>query len=42
MLWMLSESAAEDIDDTDKGWCIPFDGNSSIDFIIPEAWSWNV
>jgi len=39
---MLSESAAEDIDDTDEGGCVPFDCNSSVDFIIPEAWSWDV
>jgi hypothetical protein len=32
-----SESAAEDVDDTDKGRGVPLDGDSSIDFVVPEA-----
>ena len=32
-----SESAAEDVDDADKGRGVPLDGDSSIDFVVPEA-----
>lgn len=32
-----SQSTAEDVDNTDQGRSIPFDSNSSIYFIIPEA-----
>lgn len=34
-----SEGAAENVDDTDEWGWIPFDGNGSIDLIVPEAWS---
>lgn len=37
-----SEGAAEDIDDTDEGRCIPFDGDSAVDFVVPEARTGNV
>jgi len=33
----VSECASEDIDDADECGRIPFDGDSSIDFVVPEA-----
>lgn len=32
-----SQSATEDVDDTDEGRCVPLNGNSAVDFIVPEA-----
>ena len=38
----MSESASEDIDDTDERRSIPFNSDSSIHLIIPEAGARNV
>ena len=32
-----SECASEDIDDADQGGCVPFDSDSAVDFVVPEA-----
>lgn len=37
-----SEGAAEDVDDTDEGRSIPLDGDSAVDFVVPEARAGNV
>ena len=39
---MGSESASKDVNDADEGACIPFDGDSAIDFVVPEAGAGNV
>lgn len=42
MSYCQSQCASEDIHDANKSWGIPFDGDSSVNFIIPEAGSWYV
>ena len=37
-----SQGTSEDIDNADEWGCIPLDGDSSIDFVIPEAGSRDV
>lgn len=32
-----SECASENIDDADEGGCVPLDGDSAVDFVVPEA-----
>jgi hypothetical protein len=38
----VSECASEDVDDTDEGGGIPFDGDSAVDLVVPEARSRDV
>ncbi len=40
--FVVSQSASEDIDDADERGGVPLDGDSAVDFIVPEARSWNI